>query len=170
MASKRGASRCLVRRREEAGDALAARWDCTNPLGISTAPRTHDAWFRAVPKVSWWTTVASPGRALSVACLCFALHACTTSPFGQPQPRLRENASVLDDRDTNRYVQCSVSHVGAQAEPGRAWEVTVFADDDANAFALPGLGAQYGGILPYGRAQEREADRLDRERVARAGS
>jgi predicted Zn-dependent protease len=191
-----------------------------------------------------------------IACLCVALQACATSPLGQPQLQLvpesrmvemgatayrqmREDASVLDDLQTNRYVQCVVTHVGARTEPGSTWEVTVFRDDEANAFALPGgkigvnsgllrvaedqdqlaavighemahvlarhhnarvsaayateaglgliealadggaergrlmallgLGAQYGVLMPYGRAQEREADLLGLELMARAG-
>jgi predicted Zn-dependent protease len=36
-------------------------------------------------------------------------------------------------------------------------------------FGLLGLGARYGVLMPYGRAQEREADLVGLELMARAG-
>lgn len=186
-----------------------------------------------------------------------ALHyGCATSPLGQPQLQLlsdsqmvemgatayrkiRRESAVLQDPGVNRYVDCVVRKIAAQSGGDAGWEVTVFRDDSANAFALPGgkigvntgllevarnqdqlaavigheaahvlarhhnarvsaayateaglnllqslasgggesgrimgllgLGAQYGVLMPYGRAQEREADLLGLDLMAQAG-
>ncbi len=82
-----------------------------------------------------------------------ALTGCATSPLGRSQLmllpdsqmaalgdqaflNLRQKTPVASDRRTNAYVECVA---GALArEVGGQWEVAVFEDDSANAFALPG--------------------------------
>lgn len=89
---------------------------------------------------------------LSVA----ALAACATSPLGRSQLQLFSDAEVAQmglaaysdlqkkqPRDTspavNAYVRCVANAITtALPDAGQAWEVTVFQDDSANAFALPG--------------------------------
>ncbi len=85
------------------------------------------------------------------------LMACTTSPTGRSQLLLmpesqlaemgtaafadmKQEVPVSDDSTTNRYVRCVANAVTAAlpSEDQRAWEVVVFDDDSANAFALPG--------------------------------
>ena len=181
--------------------------------------------------------------------------ACSTSPTGRRQPHLlsdaqmtqlgresfaelRKTKPIAQDTRTQRYVQCVASAVARQAPQGQDWEVVVFEDDTANAFALPGgkigvhtglleiarnqhqlaavlghevahviarhanarmsldyataaalqvlgagastparqqvsgllgLGVDYGVLLPYGRAQEEEADIVGLGLMARAG-
>jgi predicted Zn-dependent protease len=190
------------------------------------------------------------------AAVCVAVSGCATSPLGHPQlqllpesqmvemgatayQKMRRESAVLHDPAVNRYVACVVRHVAAEAGGGRSWEVTVFRDASANAFALPGgkigvnsgllevarnqdqlaavighevahvlarhhnarvsaayatevglglieslasgggesgqlmgllgLGARYGVLMPYSRSQEREADLLGLDLMARAG-
>ena len=199
---------------------------------------------------------AGARAAVPAAILCMAAYGCATSPLGHPQlqllpesqmvemgatayPKLRRESEVLYDRGVNRYVGCIVRQVTAEAGGGRSWEVTVFRDESANAFALPGgkigvntgllevarsqdqlaavighevahvlaqhhnarvsaayatevglglveslasggsesgqlmgllgLGARYGVLMPYNRSQEREADLVGLDLMARAG-
>lgn len=82
--------------------------------------------------------------------------ACTTSPLGRSQLQLFSDADLTQmglaaftdiqkkqPRDSNpaanAYVRCVAGAITA-ALPGnaQAWEVTLFRDDSANAFALPG--------------------------------
>ncbi len=82
-----------------------------------------------------------------------ALGACTTSPTGRNQLMLMPDSQMdqmglqaftgikrktpeATDRGANRYVQCVASAI--TREVGGNWEVVVFKDDSANAFALPG--------------------------------
>ncbi len=98
--------------------------------------------------------------------------ACTTSPLGRSQlaffpeeqlqemgqmayANLKEEGSVASDPKVNRYVSCVAEHIVQALENGqRQWEVTVFAEDQANAFALPGgkIGV-YAGLLDVAKNQ-----------------
>jgi len=65
------------------------------------------------------------------------------------------------DATANAYVACVASAVTRQLSGRRAqgpWEVVVFREDSANAFALPGgkIGV-YSGILKYARNQDQLA-------------
>jgi predicted Zn-dependent protease len=81
------------------------------------------------------------------------LAACTTSPTGRSQlvlmpesqmsqmglqafTNIKDKTPVENNRTTNRYVQCVANAITREA--GGTWEVVVFRDDSANAFALPG--------------------------------
>lgn len=83
---------------------------------------------------------------------------CATSPTGRSQftmmpdgmldkmgvqsyENLKKDAKINTDQKVNRYVQCIVNDlIPVIPEKYRQvnWEVTVFVDDTANAFALPG--------------------------------
>ncbi len=183
--------------------------------------------------------------------------ACATSPLGRSQltlfpeaemekmgvaayDKIKQESPQSTDAAVNRYVRCVADAISAEVRGGQAWEVTVFRDDTANAFALPGgkigvhtgllevarnqdqlatvighevahvlanhsnervstayatqtglqivealggsaspmqrqllgllgAGAQVGIVLPYGRAQESEADLLGLDLMAKAG-
>lgn len=81
------------------------------------------------------------------------LGACTTSPTGRNQLVLMPDSqmdqmglqaftSIKDEKPVsksagnNRFVQCVANAI--TREVGGSWEVVVFEDDSANAFALPG--------------------------------
>lgn len=89
--------------------------------------------------------------------LGLTLSACQTSPTGRTQVMLmpeaqmdqmgvaafddlKKNGKVNNDAATNRYVVCVANAITTALPPKdqRAWEVVVFEDDSANAFALPG--------------------------------
>jgi predicted Zn-dependent protease len=90
--------------------------------------------------------------------LAVLLAACATSPTGRRQLVLFSEADMdamglatfdqmktdlvrSEDAATNAYVRCVASALTAQIEGSadrRDWEVVVFRDDSANAFALPG--------------------------------
>jgi len=106
-----------------------------------------------------------------------ALSACTTSPLGRNQLILFPDSEIEQmgitayqqmQREVPRetapkvqgYVQCVVNSI-VRAMPGgnpAAWEITVFADDQANAFALPGgkIGV-YTGLLDVAKNQDQLA-------------
>lgn len=94
-------------------------------------------------------------RRLFVLILAVAVVACTTSPTGRRQLHLfpesqmtemgataflqmQEQVSVDKNPVVNRYVECVADAITAQLPESRDWEVRVFNDDTANAFALPG--------------------------------
>ena len=196
-------------------------------------------------------------RVLALLVLVLSLAACATSPTGRDQLRLYSSAqmermgqsafseikrrnAVVEDPAMQRYVTCVADAITRVVAPGQDWEVVVFDEESANAFALPGgkigvhsgmlevaatqdqlaavlahevahveaehgnarmsaaaatqiglsavavllggeardreqvmallgVGAQVGILLPYGRSQESEADRLGLEYMARAG-
>ena len=63
--------------------------------------------------------------------------------------QLKESTPMDEDRGLNNYVRCVAGLVASQASiQGMQWEVVVFKDDTANAFALPGgkIGV-HSGIL-----------------------
>jgi predicted Zn-dependent protease len=114
----------------------------------------------------------------AVLLLLFAVASgCTTSPLGRSQLILYPESEMQQmgvaayqemQREIPReaasaatgYVQCVVNHI-VRAMPGENpadWEITVFADDQANAFALPGrkIGV-YTGMLDVADNQDQLA-------------
>jgi predicted Zn-dependent protease len=115
----------------------------------------------------------------SVTFLLLFLGACATSPLGRDQlilfpdeqvaqmgvtafQELKQNTPVSRDSDVNAYVSCvasALTTVVDQGAPSRQqWEVNVFADDQVNAFALPGgkIGV-YEGLLSVAENQDQLA-------------
>ena len=117
---------------------------------------------------------------LTCIILCLGLlHACATSPTGRsqlalmPESQLNEmgaqafrtiqkDTPVERDTVTNRYVQCVASAI--TRETGGRWEVLVFRDEAANAFALPGnrIGV-YTGLLKVAENQHQLATVIGHE-------
>jgi predicted Zn-dependent protease len=81
--------------------------------------------------------------------------ACASSPTGRPQLQffpeeqmaemgtaayreLKQKTPVSQEPRVNRYVQCVARAITQVVAPEVTWEVTVFRDNTANAFALPG--------------------------------
>jgi len=118
---------------------------------------------------------------VGVAVLCFA---CATSPLGRKQllligdsqmnslgaqsfEEMKKKTPIERDPKINAYVQCIVRPV-AEAARSRlnvdSWEVVVFQDPTANAFALPGgkIGV-HTGILPVAKTPDQLAAVLGHE-------
>lgn len=112
--------------------------------------------------------VGKAGRWLLTAVLLTQV-ACTTSPLDRRQvvlysdqdmarqgaaayQQMREQLPISSNRNEIGFVQCVADYVLAalsdQQRSGVNWEVTVFDDEQANAFALPGgkIGV-YNGLL-----------------------
>lgn len=110
------------------------------------------------------------------------LAACATSPLGRQQLRLlpdsqlaqmgaaayqdlkRKTGTVSDPR-VNRYVRCVADAITRQARSNTGrWEVSVFEDPTANAFALPGgkIGVN-SGLLKVAQNQDQLATVLGHE-------
>lgn len=124
-----------------------------------------------------------PVTALVIAIVVLAA-GCATSPLGRRQLRLMSGndvaqmgASAFQDikqetpQSTNtsqqRYVRCVAAAITAQVtdpEAPRQWEVVVFQDDSANAFALPGgkIGVNTG-ILKVAKNQDQLATVIGHE-------
>lgn len=102
------------------------------------------------------------------------LVACATSPTGRSQlvlmpddqltqmgfqafEQIKKKTPVENDPAINQYVQCVVRELTRDLDSG-AWEVVVFREDQANAFALPGgkIGV-YTGLLKVARNQHQLA-------------
>jgi predicted Zn-dependent protease len=107
------------------------------------------------------------------------LSGCATSPTGRSQLVLMPESEINQmglqafttikketkvDRSTvtNRYVQCVAQAI--TREVGGNWEVVVFNDTDANAFALPGgkIGV-YTGLLKVAENQDQLATVIGHE-------
>lgn len=108
----------------------------------------------------------------------FFLAACAESPTGRRQIMLfnenqlnnmgsqtfdsmKEELTISTNRQTIRYVQCiadALLKVTPEQYMGNEWEVIVFADDQVNAFALPGgkVGV-YTGLLKVAKNQHQLA-------------
>ncbi|WP_404402279.1 M48 family metallopeptidase [Idiomarina seosinensis] len=118
-------------------------------------------------------------RAVSLAVFASVLLAsCSQSPTGRSQlmlmspqqldkmgeqsyQQMQQELEINTDEQTNAYVQCvSDELIDTLPEPYRSadWEITVFADDAANAFALPGnnIGV-YNGLLDVAENQHQLA-------------
>jgi predicted Zn-dependent protease len=114
----------------------------------------------------------------TMACLSLTLPSCATSPEGRSQLRLlpedqintmgvqsfeqiKQQTAESKDAKIRAYVQCIADAIIPQLDEDNdptMWEVRVFADDQANAFALPGnkIGV-YEGLLKYAMNQHQLA-------------
>lgn len=117
-------------------------------------------------------------RKIFYGLLAAALVACATSPTGRSQlmlisdsemnqmgtqafQQIRKEQKVSNDRGAQRYVQCITDAITGELEgedAGTGWEVVVFEDDSANAFALPGgkIGV-HTGLLDVAENQDQLA-------------
>ena len=112
-------------------------------------------------------------RRIYVASLLLLLVACVTSPTGRNQLKLFSEEKIAQmgiqsyqqmkqeepiDTSTadNRYVKCVADAITRVT--GGEWEVTVFKDDQVNAFALPGgkIGV-YSGLLDVAKTDDQLA-------------
>ena len=115
---------------------------------------------------------------LLISSTTFGLLACATSPEGRKQlilvssdqidamgvqsfEQMKQDSPISQDKNIQQYVNCIankiIPHVKQNPNPS-AWEVVVFDDDQANAFALPGykIGV-YTGLLKYAKNQDQLA-------------
>lgn len=111
------------------------------------------------------------------------LASCATSPLGRSQlvlfpesemsqmgvaayQDIRQKTPEAASGSTNRYVQCVSEHIVRALPSGNPdeWEVTVFDQDQANAFALPGgkIGV-YTGLLKVAENQDQLATVIGHE-------
>lgn len=115
---------------------------------------------------------------------CLLLVACATTPLGRKQLRLfpeaemeqmglsayqemKKNTPLASDEKTVAYVRCVAKAVTGAITgeyAGRDWEINVFKDDTANAFALPGgkIGV-HTGLLKVAKTQDQLAAVLGHE-------
>jgi predicted Zn-dependent protease len=116
---------------------------------------------------------------LAPAVLMLCVAACATSPLGRDQlilfpddeiarmgvtayQELKESTPVTKNREVNGYVECVADELiralDSNNEGAEQWEVSVFADDQVNAFALPGgkIGV-YQGLLSVAENQDQLA-------------
>ena len=128
--------------------------------------------------ISLSTPLRKLASILIISTLTFCIAACATSPEGRKQLKLvsteqmdamgiqsfeqmKQNAPISQDKNMQQYVNCVankiIPHVKQNPNPS-AWEVVVFEDDQANAFALPGykIGV-YTGLLKYAKNQDQLA-------------
>ncbi|MDX1803154.1 MAG: M48 family metallopeptidase [Alcanivorax sp.] len=83
------------------------------------------------------------------------LTACATSPLGRHQfllmpedqvvqmglssyQQMKQEKPISSDQQQTRYVRCVANAITATLDGNQQWEVTLFVDPSANAFALPG--------------------------------
>lgn len=121
---------------------------------------------------------------LAGACLMVGLSSCATSPEGRSQLKLlpedqinsmgvqsfeqiKQDTPETSNQNMRDYVQCIANAIIPQLEEDNdptKWEVRVFADDQANAFALPGnkIGV-YEGLLKYAVNQHQVATVMGHE-------
>ena len=105
------------------------------------------------------------------------LTACATSPLGRSQLQffpdeqmtqmgavayedIRQQTPEVQDPDVRQYVTCVANAVTREVEEAGSggWVVTVFEQDQANAFALPGgkIGV-YSGLLDVAKSEDQLA-------------
>lgn len=124
-------------------------------------------------------------RALAWVCLAFGFGACATSPLGRSQlvlfpdsemsqmgvaafDQMKKKTPQVEDPQMTRYVGCVAQAVAREAagRPHAAsrWDVVVFKDDTANAFALPGgkIGV-HSGLLKVAKTPDQLATVLGHE-------
>lgn len=107
--------------------------------------------------------------------LMMLVAACATSPTGRRQLlffpesqmtemgataflQMQEQVPVSKDPAVNRYVECVADAITEQLPEQRDWEVRVFSDQSANAFALPGgkIGV-HSGLFEVAKNQDQLA-------------
>ena len=115
---------------------------------------------------------------LFTALTCFSLLSCATSPEGRNQLKLipdqqmdamgaqsfeqiKQQTPITKDQNIQQYISCIANKIipqVAQKPDPKQWEVLVFEDEQANAFALPGykIGV-YTGLLKYAKNQDQVA-------------
>lgn len=113
-----------------------------------------------------------------MSCFIVLISACATSPTGRSQLRLfsendlnnlgesayadiKKKTKISKNRGINRYHQCIVDALVLANQPlqkYKSWELTVFEDKQANAFALPGgkIGV-YTGLMKAAKNQHQLA-------------
>ncbi len=118
------------------------------------------------------------GRRLAVAAAAAGLMACATSPTGRSQlimfpesemaamgvaayDKLKTELPASGDSARRRYVRCVADAITAELAEGQgagSWEVTLFEEPSANAFALPGgkIGV-HTGLLEVATTQDQLA-------------
>jgi predicted Zn-dependent protease len=122
-------------------------------------------------------------RTLLTFVFAVALFGCTTSPLGRSQlilvsdaqleqmgltafDEIKRQTPVTTDARANTYVSCVANAITRVVDPGVAerWNVTVFREDQANAFALPGgrIGV-YEGLLKVAENQDQLATVIGHE-------
>lgn len=123
-------------------------------------------------------------RALAWICLALVAWGCATSPLGRRQlilfpesqmaqlgvaafDKMKTEVPLSKDAKKNAYVSCVSNHVtdALEGEAGRqTWEVLVFDDESANAFALPGgkIGV-HTGLLEVAETQDQLATVIGHE-------
>lgn len=132
-----------------------------------------------VPYTPFEPIVSTMGNWLlrGVPVLGVLLAACATSPLGREQlilfpddqidqmgvtayQQLKANTPVNRDDSVNAYVDCVAGTItrSLEGEQGGPWEVSVFAEDQVNAFALPGRNiGVYQGLLAVAENQHQLA-------------
>mgnify|MGYP001826381969 CR=1 FL=1 len=128
--------------------------------------------------ISFSAQIKKLATILIISAVAFGITACATSPEGRKQLKLvsseqidamgiqsfeqmKQDSPISQDKNIKQYVSCIankiIPHVKQNPNPS-AWEVVVFEDDQANAFALPGykIGV-YTGLLKYAKNQDQLA-------------
>jgi predicted Zn-dependent protease len=109
------------------------------------------------------------------------LISCATSPLGRKQltvipaeqldvmggeafQQLKQQTPVETNKGVNRIVKCVAQAIVEVSSPNQDWEVVVFNDDTANAFALPGgkIGV-HTGLLKVAKNQHQLATVIGHE-------
>jgi len=122
-------------------------------------------------------------KSLTLAITACLMVSCVTSPLGRRQlaflpagemdamgvqafDNLKQETPIEQDGNTNRYVSCVANTVLKEMEQltNQQWEVRVFKDDSANAFALPGgkIGV-HTGLLKIAKNQDQLATVIGHE-------
>ncbi len=118
-------------------------------------------------------------RKFCIVLITVFVAACATSPTGRPQLKLfsdqevaqmgvasyekiKQETPIERSRSVNNYVRCVANSITQQV--GGQWEVNVFAQDQVNAFALPGgkIGV-YTGLLKVADGQSQLATVIGHE-------
>jgi len=121
---------------------------------------------------------------ITLILIVFGLTSCATSPEGRTQFKLisdeqmdamgvqsfaqmKQLTPLSKNQNINQYVQCIANKIIPQVTQNpdpQQWEVQVFEDDQANAFALPGykIGV-YTGLLKYAKNQDQLATVMGHE-------
>ena len=94
-------------------------------------------------------------RLFSVILAIFCLWSCSTSPTGKTQLHLlsesqmaemgnaayteiKQQTSTVKSGRLNQYVRCVATAITQEVAPRSDWDINLFQDQSANAFALPG--------------------------------